>query len=69
LAEGEAHSDIVTFLNADMQDKITYSDNVLGKPDKIGCVVGIESDRDEKNSHINFLPRRLQFCQWTLQAK
>jgi alpha 1,6-mannosyltransferase len=69
LAEGGAYSDIDTSLNADMQDWITYNDTVFGKPNQIGCVVGIESDRDEKDWHRNFMPRRLQFCQWTLQAK
>lgn len=42
---------------------------MFGKENKVGLVIGIESDRDEKSWARNGMARRLQFCQWTIQSK
>jgi alpha 1,6-mannosyltransferase len=36
--------------------------------ESIGLVVGIEADPDRPDWH-DWYPRRIQFCQWTIQAK
>lgn len=68
-AFGGIYSDIDTSLNKDVLDWLTYHDEVFEQENKIGLVIGIESDRDEKNWARNGMARRLQFCQWTIQSK
>lgn len=68
-AFGGIYSDIDTSLNKDVLDWWTYHDEVFEQENKVGLVIGIESDRDEKNWARNGMARRLQFCQWTIQSK
>lgn len=69
LAHGGVYSDIDTSLRSDLNDWLSYNNTLIEDPanNKIGLTIGVESDRDDKGWVV--MPRRLQFCQWTLQAK
>jgi len=66
-AYGGVYSDIDTSLTTDLDQWLTYN-NTYVQENKIGMVLGIESYRDDKR-WIQQMPRKLQFCQWTLQGK
>ncbi|CCH42384.1 Initiation-specific alpha-1,6-mannosyltransferase [Wickerhamomyces ciferrii] len=67
---GGVYSDIDTSLHRNLTKWISYENTITPNlPNQIGLVMGIESDRDEKNWARNSMPRRLQYCQWTLQSK
>jgi len=68
-SQGGVYSDIDTSLNKDILDWLPYHESLFGNENKVGVVIGIESDRDEKNWARNGMARRLQFCQWSLQSK
>lgn len=68
-ARGGMYSDVDTSLTLDAQDWLTYKNPIYDRENQIGCVVGVESDSDDLDWQRNWTPRRLQFCQWTLQAK
>lgn len=69
-AKGGVYSDIDTSLKSNLSNWLSYNNTMIQDPlnNKIGLTIGIESDRDDK-AWIVYMPRRLQFCQWTLQAK
>lgn len=63
-ARGGIYADIDTFVLKGAQEWIPPSFN-LGT---VGLVVGIEADPDRDDWH-SWYSRRVQFCQWTIQAK
>lgn len=65
---GGVYSDIDTSLNTPLKDWLSYNNTYVPEKNQIGLTIGIESDRDDKEWVI-YMPRRLQFCQWTLQSK
>lgn len=67
--QGGIYSDIDTSLNTDILQWISYQDKFFDQENKIGLVIGVESDRDELSWARNGMARRLQYCQWTLHAK
>lgn len=64
LARGGIYSDIDTHALQPAIDWIPPS----FKPDSLGLVVGIEADPDRED-WAQWYSRRIQFCQWTIQAK
>ncbi|KAI0968863.1 initiation-specific alpha-1,6-mannosyltransferase [Xylaria arbuscula] len=64
LARGGIYSDIDTYALKSASDWLP--DNVPQK--SIGLIVGIEADPDRPDWH-DWYSRRIQFCQWTIQAK
>jgi alpha 1,6-mannosyltransferase len=68
-AEGGMYSDIDTSLETELQNWITYNETLYDMPNQVGCVVGAEEDVDDLSWNPSLMPRRLQFCQWTIQAK
>lgn len=66
-AYGGVYSDIDTSLITPLSNWTSYNNNYMDE-NQIGLTIGIESDRDDKEWVI-YMPRRLQFCQWTLQSK
>ncbi|CCH42390.1 Initiation-specific alpha-1,6-mannosyltransferase [Wickerhamomyces ciferrii] len=67
---GGVYSDIDTRANQNITSWLSYNNTITPDlPNQIGLVMGIESDRDEKNWYRDSMARRLQYCQWTLQSK
>ncbi|EAW12767.1 glycosyltransferase family 32 protein [Aspergillus clavatus NRRL 1] len=64
LARGGIYSDIDTFALKPASDWLPSELDLS----KIGFVVGIEADPDRPDWH-DWYSRRIQFCQWTIQAK
>lgn len=64
---GGVYSDTDTLLVKPIDDWISYNETVLGVPNNVRAVVGIESECDCQDWQ-NVYSRRVQFCQWTLQA-
>ncbi|CCH42393.1 Initiation-specific alpha-1,6-mannosyltransferase [Wickerhamomyces ciferrii] len=68
-AFGGIYSDIDTSLDKDILGWLPYEETVFDKENQVGLSIGIESDRDEMDWARNGMARRVQLCQWTLQAK
>lgn len=67
-ARGGVYSDIDTTNLKPVETWISNNDTILGKPNHAGLVVGIEADPDRPD-WAEWYARRIQFCQWTIQAK
>ncbi|KAI2615027.1 glycosyltransferase family 32 protein [Hypoxylon sp. NC1633] len=64
LARGGIYSDIDTFV---IRSALEWIPNTVPK-ESIGLVIGIEADPDRPDWR-EWYSRRIQFCQWTIQAK
>ncbi|KAJ7233172.1 nucleotide-diphospho-sugar transferase [Mycena rebaudengoi] len=67
LARGGVYSDIDTTALKPVREwlsRASISDNST-----IGLVVGVEADAGSLGNWRNLFPRRIQLCQWTIQAK
>lgn len=67
-ARGGVYSDIDTVGIKPIDDWISAKDKIFKKPNIAGLVVGIEADPDRPD-WADWYARRIQFCQWTIQAK
>lgn len=67
-ARGGVYSDIDTTGLKPIETWLSNNDSVYGKPNNAGLVVGIEADPDRPD-WAEWYARRIQFCQWTIQAK
>lgn len=67
-ARGGVYSDIDTVNNKPINEWVSNHKQYLGKPINVGLVVGIEADPDRPDWN-EWYARRIQFCQWTIQAK
>lgn len=67
-ARGGVYSDIDTTGLKPVDTWLSNNDSVYGKPNGAGLVVGIEADPDRPD-WADWYARRIQFCQWTIQAK
>lgn len=64
LARGGIYSDIDTYA---IRSAVEWIPDKISR-DTLGLVVGIEADPDRPDWH-DWYSRRIQFCQWTIQAK
>lgn len=67
-ARGGVYSDIDTVSLKPIDSWMSANDTLYGKPNNPGLVVGIEADPDRPD-WADWYARRIQFCQWTIQAK
>lgn len=67
-ARGGVYSDIDTVSLKPILEWASANNTLLGKPLNAGLVVGIEADPDRPDWK-DWYARRIQFCQWTIQAK
>lgn len=67
-ARGGVYSDIDTTDLKPVDTWISNNETIMGKPNHAGLVVGIEADPDRPD-WAEWYARRIQFCQWTIQAK
>lgn len=67
-ARGGVYSDIDTQGLKPVADWVSMNKTIYGDPNKVGLVVGIEADPDRPD-WADWYARRIQFCQWTMQAK
>lgn len=65
---GGVYSDIDTRCLQPVDDWMSNSDKIFGTSNDAGLVVGIEADPDRED-WAEWYARRIQFCQWTIQAK
>lgn len=65
---GGTYSDTDTEPLKPMHEWVTFNDTIYGESNNLGLVVGIEAECDCEK-WFGFTSRRVQFCQWTLQAK
>lgn len=68
LARGGVYSDIDTVGIKPIDTWISAQKTIFDKPNGAGLVVGIEADPDRPD-WADWYARRIQFCQWTIQAK
>ena len=65
---GGTYTDTDTLSVRPLPDWITYNDTIFGRKNTVGAVAGVEIECDcDKWPGIS--SRRVQLCQWTLQAK
>lgn len=67
-ARGGVYSDIDTTVLKPIDTWLSANESVYGQPNTAGLVVGIEADPDRPD-WAEWYARRIQFCQWTIQAK
>lgn len=67
-ARGGVYSDIDTVSLKPIDVWMSANETLYGKPNNPGLVVGIEADPD-RDDWADWYARRIQFCQWTIQAK
>lgn len=67
-ARGGVYSDIDTVGLKPIDTWASANATIYGKPNHTGIVVGIEADPDRPD-WSDWYARRIQFCQWTIQAK
>ncbi|CUM65008.1 uncharacterized protein PRCAT00002627001 [Priceomyces carsonii] len=67
-ARGGVYSDIDTVDLKLIDTWVSLNEMLFGKPNIAGLVVGIEADPDRPD-WAQYYARRIQFCQWTIQAK
>lgn len=67
-ARGGVYSDIDTKALKPIETWISLNATFHDKPNPAGLVVGIEADPDRPD-WAEWYARRIQFCQWTIQAK
>ncbi|KAK6459618.1 membrane-bound alpha-1,6 mannosyltransferase initiation-specific [Scheffersomyces xylosifermentans] len=67
-ARGGVYSDIDTVSLKPIDQWLSANATLYGKPNNMGIVVGIEADPDRPDWN-EWYARRIQFCQWTIQAK
>ncbi|ODV79274.1 glycosyltransferase family 32 protein [Suhomyces tanzawaensis NRRL Y-17324] len=67
-ARGGVYSDIDTVSIKPIDTWLSNNATLYGKPNNPGLVVGIEADPDRPD-WAEWYARRIQFCQWTIQAK
>lgn len=67
-ARGGVYSDIDTTGIKPVDTWLSNNATIYGKPNIVGLVVGIEADPDRPD-WADWYARRIQFCQWTIQAK
>ncbi|PVH15207.1 uncharacterized protein CXQ87_003044 [Candidozyma duobushaemuli] len=67
-ARGGVYSDIDTTALKPIDSWLSANETVFGQPNTAGLVVGIEADPDRPD-WAEWYARRIQFCQWTIQAK
>lgn len=67
-ARGGVYADIDTRGVKPIDDWASNQAKIADKPNIAGLVVGIEADPDRPDWH-DWYSRRIQFCQWTIQAK
>ncbi|KAJ7279142.1 glycosyltransferase family 32 protein [Mycena rebaudengoi] len=69
LARGGIYSDIDTSPLKSINHWLPRANVSESGTRKFGLVIGIEGDVGSKENWQEWFPRRLQFCQWTIQAK
>lgn len=67
-ARGGVYSDIDTVSLKPIEVWASANRTLYGKPLNAGLVIGIEADPDRPDWK-DWYARRIQFCQWTIQAK
>lgn len=67
-ARGGVYSDIDTVVLKPIMTWLLMNETLYGQPNTAGLVVGIEADPDRPDWN-DWYARRIQFCQWTIQAK
>ncbi|CAH6721283.1 putative glycosyltransferase Hoc1p [[Candida] jaroonii] len=67
-ARGGVYSDIDTVGIKPIKDWMSSKSKIYDKENTVGLVVGIEADPDRPDWN-DWYARRIQFCQWTIQAK
>lgn len=67
-ARGGVYSDIDTMALKPIEQWMSLNATFHDKPNPAGLVVGIEADPDRPD-WAEWYARRIQFCQWTIQAK
>lgn len=67
-ARGGLYTDIDTVSIKPIDTWISTNKTINGLPNTAGLVVGIEADPDRED-WADWYARRIQFCQWTIQAK
>lgn len=67
-ARGGVYSDIDTLCLKPVDLWISHNETVNGRANEAGLVVGVEADPDRPD-WAEWYARRIQFCQWTIQAK
>lgn len=67
-ARGGVYSDIDTVSLKPIDSWLSANKTLYDKPSNPGLVVGIEADPDRPD-WADWYARRIQFCQWTIQAK
>lgn len=67
-AKGGLYTDIDTINIKPIDTWVSMNETVNGLPNMAGLVVGIEADPDRED-WADWYARRIQFCQWTIQAK
>lgn len=67
-AKGGLYTDIDTISIKPIDTWVSMNETVDGSPNMAGLVVGIEADPDRED-WADWYARRIQFCQWTIQAK
>ncbi|ODV97098.1 hypothetical protein PACTADRAFT_48853 [Pachysolen tannophilus NRRL Y-2460] len=67
-ARGGTYSDIDTVSLKPVSTWLTFNETIEGVTNNPGLVVGIEADPDRPD-WAEWYARRIQFCQWTIQAK
>lgn len=67
-AKGGLYTDIDTVSIKPIDTWVSMSESVNGAKNVAGLVIGIEADPDRED-WADWYARRIQFCQWTIQAK
>lgn len=67
-ARGGVYSDVDTVNLKPIDTWVSLNNTLYDKPNNAGLVVGIEADPDRPDWN-EWYARRIQFCQWTIQAK
>lgn len=67
-ARGGVYSDIDTMGLKPIEQWVSANETIYEKTNDAGLVVGIEADPDRPD-WAEWYARRIQFCQWTIQAK
>ncbi|CCH41178.1 Initiation-specific alpha-1,6-mannosyltransferase [Wickerhamomyces ciferrii] len=67
-ARGGVYSDIDTVGLKPIDSWVSQNNTIFDKVNNAGVVIGIEADPDRPDWN-DYYARRIQFCQWTIQAK
>ncbi|KAH3673304.1 hypothetical protein WICMUC_003764 [Wickerhamomyces mucosus] len=67
-AMGGIYSDIDTVLLKNPKEWVSFNETIYNEPNNVGLVIGIEADPDRPDWNT-YYANRVQFCQWTIQAK